>query len=61
MKTLVKVLEGSFPVRYDGVVYREGDELEVLSEHAEHASFEILKEANLPKKRSSKVTGEQGE
>ncbi|MEG0260584.1 MAG: hypothetical protein RR595_06560 [Lysinibacillus sp.] len=44
MKTLVRVKEGSFPVRYDGEVYNIDDELEVLSEHAEHPSFEILGE-----------------
>lgn len=56
MKTLVKVKEGSFPVRYDDKVYVAGEELEVLSEHAEHPSFEILSVVEAPKKRSQKTT-----
>lgn len=56
MKTLVKVKEGSFPVRYDDEVYNVGEELEVLSEHAEHPSFEIVAVLDSPKKRSQKTT-----
>ena len=43
-KTLVKVKTDSFPVRYAGVTYKTGEELEVQSEHALHPSFEVLEE-----------------
>lgn len=56
MKTLVKVKENSFPVRYDDEVYKSGEELEVLSEHAEHPSFEFLSVVETPKKRAPKST-----
>ncbi|MEK5487919.1 hypothetical protein [Lysinibacillus sp. FSL M8-0355] len=56
MKTLVKVKENSFPVRYDDEVYKVGEELEVLSEHAEHPSFEILSVIETSKKRTTKST-----
>lgn len=56
MKTLVKVKEGSFPVRYDNVTHHVGEELEVLSEHAEHPSFEIIEVIEPPKKRNQKAT-----
>lgn len=42
MKTIVKVKDGSFPVRYDSKRYKAGEELEVLSEHADHPDFEVL-------------------
>lgn len=55
MKSLVRVKEGSFPVRYDGVTYKAGEEIEVLSDHAEHPSFEILAVIEPPKKRGEKT------
>ncbi|MFJ3386321.1 MULTISPECIES: hypothetical protein [unclassified Lysinibacillus] len=43
MKSVVRVKDDSFPVRYDGVTYKVGEEIEVLSEHAKHSSFEVLR------------------
>lgn len=56
LKTLVRVKKGSFPVRYNNEKYNVGDEFEVLNEHANHSSFEILGEIEPPKKRGTKTT-----
>ncbi len=56
MKTIVKVKDDSFPVRYDSKRYKAGEELEVLSEHADHPDFEVLVVMEPPKRRNTKAT-----